>query len=78
LKSLIPVKKTALTPGQFEKLADVPPEIEWLANITNDKTRQAYQNDVTLRDALNHARPSLRAASGQVWTNFFEPPRGLC
>ena len=47
MKSLIPVKKTALTPGQFEKLADVPPEIEWLANITNEKTRRAYQNDVS-------------------------------
>ena len=47
MKSLIPVKKTALTPGQFDKLADVPPEIEWLANITNDKTRRAYQNDVS-------------------------------
>ena len=47
MKSLIPVKKTALTLGQFEKLADVPPEIEWLANITNEKTRRAYQNDVS-------------------------------
>ncbi|MCA9468322.1 MAG: tyrosine-type recombinase/integrase [Nitrospira sp.] len=46
MKSLIPVKKTALTPGQIEKLADVPPEIEWLANITNDKTRRAYKIDV--------------------------------
>jgi hypothetical protein len=25
----------------------VPPEIEWLANITNDKTRRAYQNDAS-------------------------------
>ena len=24
----------------------MPPEIEWLANITNRKTRRAYKNDV--------------------------------
>jgi integrase/recombinase XerD len=47
LKSLIPVTTTALMPGQFEQLADVPPAIEWLANLTNDQTRRAYQNDVS-------------------------------
>lgn len=46
-KDLIPVKKDALTPAQFGKLADVPPEIEWLANITNAKTRRAYKIDVS-------------------------------
>jgi hypothetical protein len=25
----------------------VPPEMEWLANITNEKTGRAYQNDVS-------------------------------
>jgi hypothetical protein len=39
--------------------------------------RDAPGKEVPLRDTLNHARPSLRAASGQVWTNFFELPRGL-
>jgi hypothetical protein len=38
MRGLIPVKKSSLTPKQFEKLSDVPPEIEWLANITNEKT----------------------------------------
>jgi len=47
LKDLIPVKKNALTAAQFEKLADVPPELEWLANITNEKTRRAYKIDVS-------------------------------
>src|SRR5205809_7714734 len=37
---------SGLTPVQFRALADVPPEVEWLANITNAKTRRAYQNDV--------------------------------
>ena len=43
---LVPVKKQPLTRAQFERLADVPPEEEWLANITNAKTQRAYKNDV--------------------------------
>jgi integrase/recombinase XerD len=43
---LVPVKKCNLTPAQFARLAAVPPEEEWLANITNVKTRRAYRNDV--------------------------------
>jgi len=36
----------ALTEEQFQQLADVPPELEWFANISSEKTRQAYQNDI--------------------------------
>src|SRR5216684_7854102 len=36
----------ALTPAQFGGLADIPPELEWLANLTNPKTRRAYKIDV--------------------------------
>jgi integrase/recombinase XerD len=43
---LVPLRKQALTRGEFERLADVPPEEEWLANITNAKTQRAYKNDV--------------------------------
>src|SRR5271167_2773629 len=43
---LVPLKKNSLTSAQFEQLADVPPEEEWLANITNLKTRRAYKEDV--------------------------------
>jgi len=32
--------------AQFSDLAKVPPELEWLANITNVKTRRAYRNGV--------------------------------
>ena len=35
------------TPAQYGDLADVPPELEWLANITNPKTRRAYKIDVS-------------------------------
>jgi hypothetical protein len=43
---LIPVLQTTLTPARYGELADVPPEFEWLANITNPKTRRAYTRDV--------------------------------
>jgi site-specific recombinase XerD len=46
MPELIPARKAVLTPAQFSQLADVPPELEWLANITNLKTRRAYQSDV--------------------------------
>jgi hypothetical protein len=35
-----------LTLEQYKALADVPPEVEWLANITNSKTRRFYKQDV--------------------------------
>jgi len=35
-----------LTKPEFQRLADVPPEAEWFANLTNDNTRRAYRNDV--------------------------------
>ena len=46
MSDLIPISKEKLTPAQFSELADVPPEIEWLGNITNKKTRRAYKIDV--------------------------------
>src|SRR3984957_20166750 len=45
-KDLITVDRNGLTPTQFDNLAEVPPEIEWLANLPNPKTRRAYKNDV--------------------------------
>jgi integrase/recombinase XerD len=35
-----------LTAAEFQKLADVPPEIEWFANLTNAHTRRAYETAV--------------------------------
>jgi integrase/recombinase XerD len=46
VNDLVPISKETLTPAQFAQLADVPPELEWLANITNPKTRRAYKVDV--------------------------------
>jgi len=45
----LPIRATedrALTAAEFQGLADVPPELEWFANIDNAKTRRAYQGDV--------------------------------
>ena len=44
--ALVRVDKKGLTQRQFAELGAVPPEEEWLANITNAKTRRAYKNDV--------------------------------
>jgi site-specific recombinase XerD len=46
-------EQRALTAKEFLDLADVPPEVEWFANITNRLTRRAYQND--LRDFMRFA-----------------------
>jgi site-specific recombinase XerD len=35
-----------LTAAEFQSLADVPPELEWFANITNPSTRRAYQRAI--------------------------------
>ena len=56
MADLIPVKNRSLTPAQYGALADVPPEIEWLANITNLKTRRAYKNDVSEFSAFTGLR----------------------
>jgi integrase/recombinase XerD len=45
-KDLVILNQSGLTPAQFGDLAEVPPELEWLANLTNPKTRRAYKVDV--------------------------------
>ena len=44
--ALVPLPPSTLTPAQFLTLADVPPEIEWFANLTNANTRRAYRQDI--------------------------------
>jgi len=46
MKELIQKSERALTRAEFRSLADVPPELEWFANINNANTRRAYKNDV--------------------------------
>ena len=35
-----------LTAAEFHRLADVPTEVEWFANLTNPQTRRAYEHAV--------------------------------
>ena len=35
-----------LTLSHFQRLADVPPEAQWFANLDSAQTRRAYQNDL--------------------------------
>src|SRR6266404_4035205 len=35
-----------LTSAEFHKLAEVPPEIEWFANLGNASTERAYRNAI--------------------------------
>ena len=45
-KSLTKNTNRLLSAEAFKTLAEVPPELEWFANITSGKTRKAYQNDI--------------------------------
>lgn len=48
--SVTPLNRRAgsmtLTAAEFLGLAEVPPELEWFANIRNERTRRAYQQDM--------------------------------
>lgn len=46
MQDLVRIDSRNLTAAEFQGLAAVPPELEWFANITNEKTRRAYKNDV--------------------------------
>lgn len=63
--ALVALPSPPLTPAEFTALADVPPEVEWLANITNEKTRRAYKRDVQEFSAFAgiHKPDALRAVS---------------
>lgn len=42
----VTVKTRLLTAAEFQRLADVPPEVEWFKNIRNPHTRRAYENAI--------------------------------
>jgi site-specific recombinase XerD len=47
-----------LTAAEFSKLAEIPPEVEWFANLRNPNTRTAYQNDLReFRQFVGMERP---------------------
>jgi integrase/recombinase XerD len=46
----VTVRTRLLTAAEFQRLADVPPEVEWFANIRNASTRRAYEH--ALKDLM--------------------------
>lgn len=42
----IPSEGRLLTAEQFRRLSEVPPEVEWFANLTSPATRRAYENAI--------------------------------
>src|SRR5262245_90156 len=42
----LPSHERLLTRDEFQRLAEVPPEVEWFANLKNQHTRRAYRNDI--------------------------------
>jgi integrase/recombinase XerD len=61
-----------LTAAQFRGLAEVPPEIEWFANITNLGTRRIYK--IAIQDFMRFTgkgspvRTRLRAGGSRIRT----------
>lgn len=43
---LIQATSRILTAPEFQRLAEVPPEAQWFANLDNAKTRRAYKSDL--------------------------------
>jgi hypothetical protein len=50
---IAPATNRLLTEAEFHRLADVPPEVEWFANLSNPNTRRGYENAV--RDFMRFA-----------------------
>ena len=46
LPAHLPSSPRLLTAADFQRLADVPPEVEWFANLGNKSTRRAYENAI--------------------------------
>lgn len=59
MSNLVVISEQKLTRAQYSDLADVPPELEWLANIANSKTRRAYKTDVEESSAFAGLREPI-------------------
>ena len=63
MSELVILPHGTLTPDQYSDLSDVPPEIEWLNNITNAKTRRFYKGDIAEFMAFTGLRKSSQLRS---------------
>jgi hypothetical protein len=62
----------SLTPDQYRDLSGVPPELEWLATITDEKTRRAYKvgvaESIAFTNRIDHsALRTIAPAHMIVW-----------
>src|SRR5271156_3743329 len=55
-----------LTAAEFQKLADVPPEVEWFANLDNPNTRRSYENGLD----PTFVSPAAKLVLGRFWGRF--------
>src|ERR1700682_241364 len=67
LPTQIPPTERLLTAAEFQRLADVPPEIEWFANIGNRSTRRAYEN--AIRDFMGFSVLQAHTERSSSWTD---------
>src|SRR5215218_9874077 len=49
-----------LTAAEFHRLADVPPEVEWFANLSNPHTRRVYGVPVATEPRVRLGTPARR------------------
>ena len=75
-----PVLRRALTPAQFSDLAELPPELEWLANLTNPKTRRTYKIDVEefITFSARFPRSLCPARQVPIPANYFYSSPTIC
>jgi hypothetical protein len=81
-----------LTAAEFHQLADVPPEVEWFANLSNPSTRRAYENAVrdfmrftgirpagriSHRDPCAYHRVARRPGAARAWRPDHSAPAGV-
>ena len=79
-----------LTAAEFHRLADVPPEVEWFANLSNPSTRRAHEYAVRdfmrftgierpeeFRTVTRAHLPGATTWCGWTWRQHHPPPAGV-
>jgi hypothetical protein len=60
LPTQIPAVHRLLTAAEYHRLADVPPEVEWFANLSNPSTRRAYEESIRISGVSGDGRAERR------------------
>src|SRR5258708_35483492 len=70
----VTVKIRLLTSAEFQRLAEVPQEVEWFKNIRNPNTKRAYQN--AIQDFMLFAGIKRRRAARGPGREIFKGYQG--